>query len=57
MTVIDNSNGKIMMRMVAVICQLAWIKLDKFNVVGILHIMLIVIFYLSIIIHTYNVYK
>ena len=35
---------RMMMNMISVICCLAWMKLDRLNVVGILHIMLIVIF-------------
>ena len=48
---------KMMMKMVAVICWSDLIKLDKFNVVGILHIMLIMIVYRSIMCHTYKLYQ
>ena len=43
------------MKMVVVICWSSWMKLDGLNVVGIPHIILIVIFYLSMICHTYNI--
>ena len=43
------------MNMVAVICWTAWMKLDKINVAGIVHIMFILIVYLSMICHTYNI--
>ena len=44
-----------MMKMVAVICWLDWMKIEGLNVVGILHIILIVVVYLSMIFHTYNI--
>ena len=45
------------MNLVAVICLSTWMKLDGLNVLGILHIMLIVIVYPSIIFHTYNILR
>ena len=45
---------RIMMKMVAVICCLDWIKLDRLTVVWILHIMLVVVVFLSMIFHTYS---
>ena len=46
---------RMIMKMVAVICWSDWMKLDRLNVVGIIHIMSIVIVLLSIICHTYNI--
>ena len=47
----------IMMKMVELVCWSDWMKFYRLNVVVILHIMLILIVYLSIICRTYNIYK
>ena len=46
---------RMMMTMVTVICWSDWMKHDRLNVVGIPHIILIEIVYLSIICHKYNI--
>ena len=43
------------MKMVAVLCWSYWMKHDGLNVVGILYILLVVIVYLSLIFHKYNI--